>query len=296
MCGEEGGWSSARLRDAFAARGCDVFFFEPGDCSLRMDGGAPPRVLHRGIPFPRIDLVAVKKIGDVTERATRGRLEILFALEGAGVPVRSRPASIARAIDRVRMTRTLAEHGIPAPRTLVTDDVDLALDFLDDCGACIHKPPYTSKGRGMKKLLASDREGARALLSAWKARADDPIYLQAFVEREGDGDLGIALLEGEVLGAYRRVAPEGSWLTTIAEGGHYAPAAATPDLTDLARRAAAPFDLTFTGVDIVETRDGPLVYEVSAFGGFRGLWETARLDAAAILADRLLSDLQPLSQ
>ena len=60
------------------------------------------------------------------------------------------------------------------------------------------------------------------------------------------------------------------------------------DIIDLAHKAQALFGLDFTCVDVVETTDGPQVYEVSAFGGFRGLLEANGLDAAALYADYVL--------
>ncbi|MFN7976286.1 MAG: ATP-grasp family protein [Acidobacteriota bacterium] len=290
VCGEEGGWSSARLVEAFSARGCAVSFFEPRACSLLLPGGELPVVRHREEPLPDFDAVVVKKIGDVTHRATRGHLEILFALEARGAKVRSRPKAIAAAIDRVRMTRILAEHRIPMPRTIVTGSLPEALAFLSDVGTAVFKPAFTSKGRGMHRLTSGD-PAARAILEE-AARGDEPIYLQRFVERPEEGyDLGVAILDRQVIGAYKRVAPGGSWLTTIAQGGSYGAAKPPQEILDLALAAARPFHLTFTGVDIVETKEGPLVYEVSAFGGFRGLWETGRIDAAGLYADHVLWEL-----
>ena len=50
-------------------------------------------------------------------------------------------------------------------------------------------------------------------------------------------------------------------------------------------RAQAPFDMDFTTVDVAETSDGPIVFEVSAFGGFRGALEGAGIDAAGSYTD-----------
>ena len=49
--------------------------------------------------------------------------------------------------------------------------------------------------------------------------------------------------------------------------------------------------MDFTTVDIAETDCGPIVFEVSAFGGFRGALEGAGVDAAAHYADYALEQL-----
>ena len=44
-------------------------------------------------------------------------------------------------------------------------------------------------------------------------------------------------------------------------------------------------------MDVAETEDGLKVFEVSAFGGFRGLMEADGIDAAALYADYVLGRL-----
>jgi ribosomal protein S6--L-glutamate ligase len=57
---------------------------------------------------------------------------------------------------------------------------------------------------------------------------------------------------------------------------------------EVAVAAQAPFGLDYTTVDVVETGDGPLVLEVSAFGGFRGLFSSQSMNAAQKLADYVI--------
>ena len=47
--------------------------------------------------------------------------------------------------------------------------------------------------------------------------------------------------------------------------------------------------MDFTTVDVALTADGPVVFEVSAFGGFRGASEGAGIDAAALYAEYALA-------
>jgi ribosomal protein S6--L-glutamate ligase len=81
------------------------------------------------------------------------------------------------------------------------------------------------------------------------------------------------------------VSGEGAWNTTIHSGGRYEAYVPAPEVIEIARRAQQPFGLDFTSVDIAETEHGPVVFEVSAFGGFRGLLEGLGIDAAGMYAD-----------
>lgn len=64
------------------------------------------------------------------------------------------------------------------------------------------------------------------------------------------------------------------------------------ETVELARRAQAPFGMDFTTVDVAESSDGPIVFEVSAFGGFRGAREGAGIDAASAYADYAIARLR----
>ena len=48
--------------------------------------------------------------------------------------------------------------------------------------------------------------------------------------------------------------------------------------------------MDFTTVDIAESEHGPLVFEVSAFGGFAGAKEGIGIDAASLYADYALNE------
>ena len=49
--------------------------------------------------------------------------------------------------------------------------------------------------------------------------------------------------------------------------------------------------MDFTTVDVAETGTGPIVFEVSAFGGFRGAKEGIGIDAAALYCDYVIESL-----
>ena len=59
-----------------------------------------------------------------------------------------------------------------------------------------------------------------------------------------------------------------------------------------AERAAQAFALDYTVVDLVEQGDDFLLYEVSAFGGFRGLLEASGVDAASAYAHHIIRTLE----
>ena len=193
--------------------------------------------------------------------------------------------AIADAQDRYRMTQRLSQGGIPIPRTVVAETAEDAAEAVRRWGRAVVKPLFTSKGTGMLVLTAD--APLRMALRRWQREWRMPFYVQEYVPHAGR-DIGVAVLAGRVLGAYYRVARRDTWLTTTSAGGHYETCPVTPEIERLALRAADVFGLTFTGVDLVEGPDGYLAYEVSAFGGFGGLWRTQGIDAARLYAEHVV--------
>jgi ribosomal protein S6--L-glutamate ligase len=284
VVGTPGAWSTERLAGALRRAGAETVVVDLGACTLRLPD---PRVYVAGAPLAGLDGAVVKKIGDTAGGwAVQERLHILRHLEASGVPVLSLPERLAVAVNRFRMTVELVRGGFPVPETVVTEERAEAEAAVERFGAAVAKPLFTSKGRGMARLDPGADLGA--FFGAWRVQDRGPVYLQRFVEHPGR-DLGVAVLDGRCLGAYWRVAGPDQWMTTILSGGRYEPADPPQAVIDLAERAARHFGLVFTGVDLIETpQGGYAVLEVSAFGGFRGLFEACGVDAAPLLAEATL--------
>jgi ribosomal protein S6--L-glutamate ligase len=272
--------STERLAAALRTQGAATHVVDLAACSLTLPDGP---VRHQGRPLDDLDGAVVKKIGDTAGGwSVRERINILRRLEHSGVPVLSAPDRLEAAVNRYRMTVELAAADLPIPETVVTEDIDTAIATVERFNVAVVKPLYTSKGRGMQQLVPGPS------LRDELAACSTPYYLQRFVRHPGR-DLGVAVLDGRVLGAYWRVAPSGQWMTTTAAGGKYQRAEPPPEALELAVRAARAFGLLFTGVDLVERPDGGFaIFEVSAFGGFRGLSEACGVDAAPLFAHAAL--------
>ena len=290
VAGIPGAWSTDRLAEALAEAGAETFAFRLADCTLSLTEGAV--LLDDRDPDDRdlgtLDGLVVKKLGHSGEAAAASRVQLLQQLEVRGVRMFSPADGIREVNDRYQMTQRLAQAGFPLPRTIVTEAVETASDIVQDWGRVVVKPLYTSKGRGM--LLLAREEAYRLKLRQWQREWQTPFYLQEFIPNPGR-DIGVAVLGGESPGAYYRVAHPGSWLTTTSAKGHYQPCALSQEMGRLACAAADLFGLDFTVVDLVEARGGYLVYEVSAFGGFAGLWQAHGIDAARLYANHVVRTL-----
>ena len=287
VIGLPGKWSTETLADAVEERTGYRLVIDMGEVSLDLER---QRLLFQDQDLCQLDALIVKKISARYNPNTLDRLELLRVAEQAGVRVFSRAENILRLIDRLSCTVTLRNADIPMPATRVTEDVGAAIKAVEDFGSAVFKPLYSTKARGMC-VIDADSEHSKIEREIRAFQADNPMmYIQQKIELPGR-DLGMVFLDGEYQGSYARVSMDDTWNTTIHSGGKYAAHTPPDAVIELAQRAQALFDMDFTTVDVAETRDGPIVFEVSAFGGFRGALEGIGIDAAGLYTEHVLRQL-----
>ncbi len=284
VIGISDGWSSQSLAQAASqATGHPPLLIEMNRVRLDLPSG---RVLFGDLNLADLDALIVKKIGAQYSPDLLDRLEILRLLSARGLPVFSEPSRIMGMLDRLACTVTLQLAGIPMPKTTLTEDPDQAAAALAEYGRAVFKPLYSTKARGM--ILLEHGPDSRERIAAY-AREFPMMYIQKAVTIENDRDLGLVFLGGEYLTTYARCKTNDSWNTTTASGGRYAPFDPPREIIDLADKAQAAFGLDFTCVDVALTSEGPLVFEVSAFGGFRGVEKARGFDPAPLLVEHVLN-------
>jgi ribosomal protein S6--L-glutamate ligase len=287
VIGIPGKWSTETLADAIEQRTGFRLVIDMGQVELDLQSR---RLLFGDTDLCRLDGLMVKKISVEYSPNTLDRLELLRVAEAAGVRVFSPAENMLRLIDRLSCTVTLRNAAIPMPPTRITESIDLAMDTVRQFGSAVFKPLFSTKARGMC-VIDADQPDATIRDAILDFQQHNPMmYMQQKIDLPGR-DLGMVFLGGEYLGTYARVSQSESWNTTINSGGRYEAFAPDEDIIELARRAQAPFNMDFTTVDVAETHAGPVVFEVSAFGGFRGALEGAGIDAAAMYADYALAQL-----
>lgn len=291
VVGLPGGWSSERLADALAERTGFRHLVDLERVYFDVEAG---RVVDGELDLTTLDGLIIKKIGADYSPDMLDRLELIRYVHTQGVPVFSSPLSVLRLLDRLSCTVSMRAAGIPIPPTVVTENVPHAVRVVRAYGAAVLKPLYSTKARGMTLIdtvEVSEPGAIETALRQFQASGNPMMYIQKRVELL-ERDYGMVFMGGEYLGTYARVKGAGQWNTTIHAGGKYAPYEPSAELVELGRRAQAPFELTFASVDIAVTESGPVVFEVSAFGGYRGLFEGCGVDAAAQYAEYVIDRIQ----
>lgn len=286
VIGLKGAWSTESLAQHLRAKEAGGQVIEMSEIAFDFHGG---RANAQGTDLRRFDGIIIKKMGRSYSPRLLDELDLLSHLERQGLPFFSSPEKLRNMISRLGCTIRLQEAGIPMPETLVTESVDGAASWIENIGPVVFKPLYSTKARGMQIL--SPGPELTDQLKVIVASGEEILYLQKVVDLQGQ-DHGLVFLNGAHVGAYSRCGDGNSWNTTTVSGGKYRPYEPDPSILAIADKAQKVFGLDFSSVDVAITPEGPIVFEVSAFGGYRGLYETTGIDASDRLTDHVMESIQ----
>ena len=253
--------------EAAAARGHDVTLVNPLRVHLvPVPGAGAPGLRGPDLGSGRPDAVLTRMGSSAPPEA----VHVLEWLETTGVPCRNRSAAIRRTRDKTTQTLALGAAGLPLPPTaLVAAEAPLepVMEALPG-PPWIVKLPVSTQGSGV--VLVESRRSLRSVCDTLHATGQR-VLVQGFIEEAAGADVRVLVIDGVARAAMRRRGREDEFRSNLHRGGTAEPVALTPALEDVAVRAAQALDLHIAGVDLLESRDGPLIVEVNGSPGLEGL-------------------------
>lgn len=278
MTRDRDAWCSSRLREAFIRKNVEPVAFRFADVAARV--ALMPEFSLGGIDIlGDLSAILVRPIG-------RGSLdEIIFQMDGLhklarrGMPIINPPAAIEKAVDKYYTLALLSEHGLPVPRTVVTENIREAMEaFRSFGGEAVIKPVFGSRGIGVARIRDEDiAERVMRTLRFYR----HILYVQEFVGH-GTRDIRTFIIGGRVAAGMFRISD--SWKTNVSRGAMPKHFQVDPEVETLAVKAAEVLGCKIAGVDIMESRRGLLVHEVNSQPGWRGLQTTTDVRIADEIA------------
>ncbi|WP_323171484.1 RimK family alpha-L-glutamate ligase [Natrialba sp. PRR66] len=228
---------------------------------------------------PAVDVIANRMLLSNTEQpAEELGLANTFAQV---VPMLNDPATVLTAMHKLSTATALATAAVQVPNVVLalsSDQLNAVRDRYGD--EAVYKTAIGTHGGGTWKVGPGDPVNAKV--------GNRYAFLQELIDRDDrrHRDVRIYVVDGTIIGAMYRYAPDNDWRTNVALGGTVEDA--TDDLPDparrLATRAADAIGLDYAGVDLVESDDGWYVLEVNPTAGFKGLYEATRISPAPYIA------------
>ena len=207
---------------------------------------------------------------------------VVRQFEMMGVYCVNESVAITRARDKLRSLQLLARRGVGIPTTSFANSPDDVHGLIREVGG----PPLVIKilegTQGIGVVLAETRKAAESVIQAFMG-LNTAILVQEYIKEAGGADIRAFIVGGRVIAAMKRQAPEGEFRSNLHRGGTASVERLTQAERETAIRAASVMGLNVCGVDILRSERGPLVMEVNASPGLRGIEEATGKDVAGIV-------------
>ncbi|MHA1247953.1 MAG: ATP-grasp domain-containing protein [Candidatus Thorarchaeota archaeon] len=277
-------WATRTLIKAMEERGHTVKPFRLPDVAAEI----PNRFTHlEDEDISDMDGMIVRTIGFGTGDQITFRISLLEHFEDAGIYVMNPAYSFRRAKDKYATLTALHRAGIHVPRTYVGENLEAAIKFVEEVGDVVIKPLIGA--RGMGSIRAGHRELTYRAMK-FIHQLGQVLYVQEVIDKP-DRDIRAFVIGGQVVGAMYRYLPEnaeGEWRTNVHGGGRAELAHLDEEYEECAIRTAEILKLDYTGVDILESKDGPCVIEANASPSWSALSRVTGLDIAGMIVDHLV--------
>ena len=267
-------YSTRRLVEAAKERGHEPEVIDHLKCNIIIEK-KKPRIYYNDRYLDHFDAV-IPRIG---ASVTFYGAAVVRQFEMMKVFTAVESQALMRSRDKLRSLQVLSRAGLGMPKTVFTNysrDVD---EIIQDVGG----PPLVIKllegTQGLGVVLAKDENAAHSVIEAFNGlRAR--VIVQEFIKEAKGADIRAFVVNGEVVGAMKRQGKEGEFRSNLHRGG-------TAQIIKLKRNekaaavmAARKMGLGVAGVDMLQSKRGPLILEVNSSPGLEGIEKATGLNIA----------------
>jgi ribosomal protein S6--L-glutamate ligase len=194
--------------------------------------------------------------------------------------------ALMRSRDKLRSLQILARAGLGVPKSVFTNYSRDVNEVIKAVGGVPLVVKLLEGTQGLGVVLAENRKAAASVIEAFnglKAR----IIVQEFIAEANGSDLRVLVVDGKVVGAMKRQAPEGEFRSNLHRGGSAKIVHLSPEEEETAIRAARAMKLGVAGVDLLQSNRGPLIIEVNSSPGLEGIETATGKDIAGKIIEYL---------
>jgi ribosomal protein S6--L-glutamate ligase len=250
-----------------------------------------PELLYGGEPVGLVDAV-IPRIG---ASITFYGLAVVRQFEMMGVYCLNESQAIARSRDKLRSLQLLCRHDVGVPPTVFTRQVD----HVADCVELVDGPPVVVKllegTQGIGVVLAETERAASSVIEAFHG-LDQNILIQKFIAEAKGADIRALVVGRKVVAAMRRQAVAGEFRSNLHRGGTATKVRLPAEYRKTALAAARVLGLRLAGVDMLESKDGPMIVEVNSSPGLEGIEKATGITISEAVFEHLEHAVTPARQ
>lgn len=261
-------YSTKSLLNAGEARNHNMEVLDPSYCNLSVENGKASLYFQNEI-VEDIDAV-IPRIGASN---TYFGANVVRHFEAMGVFTVASSEGIINSRDKWMCFQILAKHQIPVPRTVYASFFEFEEQMKTFNGKpIIIKLMEGTHGEGV--ILSESPQNALATIETLNA-AGVKFILQEYIEEANGTDVRVIVVDGVAVAAMKRKCKIGDFRSNLHRGGTSEMISLSSAEEKTAIKAAKAMGLGFCGVDILQSKNGPLVLEINSTPGLEGIENTS---------------------
>ncbi|GAB3167101.1 30S ribosomal protein S6--L-glutamate ligase [Telluribacter humicola] len=268
-------YSTRRLVEAIKTKGHEAVVIDHTKCFLIVEGGKPS-VIYKNELITDIDAI-IPRIGS---SVTAFGCSVVRQFELMKVFSTVKSQAITRSRDKLRSMQILTKAGVDIPKTVFAKNATQVKDLIKIVGG----PPVVIKllegTQGVGVVLAESAQAAKSTIEAFYGLKAN-FLIQEFIAESGGADIRAFVIGNRVVAAMKRQGMEGEFRSNLHQGGEGQRIELTPQEEETAIAAARALGVRVAGVDMLQSKRGPLVMEVNSSPGLKGIEKTSGIDVAA---------------
>lgn len=275
-------YSTRRLVEAAEQRGHESVVLDHMKCDIVMDESGP-YIFYDGQRITDVQAVIPRIGASVTFYGTA----VVRQFEMMNVFCAVSSIAITRSRDKLRSLQVLSRAGIGMPKTAFTNFSKNENKVLKHIGQAPVVIKLLEGTQGLGVVLAETNKAAKSVVEAFES-LKTRVILQEFIEEAGGADIRAFVVNGEVIGAMKRQGKEGEFRSNLHRGGEAKVIKLNRSEKSTALKAAKAMGLSIAGVDMLQSKKGPLVLEVNSSPGLEGIEKATGVD----IADKIIQYIE----
>lgn len=267
-------YSTRRLVEAGEKLGHEMRVVDHLKCNIEIEK-KNPKVYYDGAYLNDVDAIIPRIGSSVTFYGTavvrQFEMMNIFSVVESQALVRSR--------DKLRSLQLLSRAGVGMPKTTFTNFSKNVEHVVDSVGGAPVILKLLEGTQGLGVILAESQNAAGSVMEAFNG-LEARIIVQQFIKEAGGADIRAFIVDGEVVGAMKRQGKEGEFRSNLHRGGSANIIKLTDEEEETALVSAKAMGLGVAGVDMLQSKSGPLVLEVNSSPGLEGIEKATGTDIA----------------
>lgn len=259
-------YSTRRLVQTGIKQGHEVIVIDPLKCNIVMENNHPQ--IYYGTTH-KLDYVnaIIPRIG--TSITFYGSA-VIRQFEMLNIFSTVESNALLRSRDKLRSMQLLSREGIDFPKTIYTNMHANVEEIIGAVGGVPLIVKSLEGTQGLGVMLLESKQAAISVIEAFNSIKAETMVQEFIAEAKG-ADIRAFVVDGKVVGAMKRQGKAGEFRSNLHRGG-------TAEVIQLSRkeksyavRAANAMGLSIAGVDMLQSKRGPLILEVNSSPGLEGI-------------------------